>query len=127
MLAIADPKFPAPITPTGLSDKFLEVIAGEAVVIVVQHVEIARDDVALFVFEKGSIQVEDAHVVKTMLDHFVRLAFEMCGIVDFALILHLVDFLSYAFKGLAESGIVNFHFLFRESKESEEVKFRVPF
>src|SRR5436853_6930333 len=45
ILAMAEPKLPAPITPTGLSDEFFEIITHHPVLIVVEQGQLMGDDV----------------------------------------------------------------------------------
>ncbi len=63
MFAMADPKLPAPITPTGLSDELFKIVAQQAVVIIVEQRELLRHNLPLLVPEQRPIQMEDTHVV----------------------------------------------------------------
>jgi hypothetical protein len=68
MLAITDPKLPDPITPMGLSNEFLKFVADQAVVVVVEYVEILCNDISFFVFQEGTFQVEGANILQTAAD-----------------------------------------------------------
>src|SRR5436190_14850211 len=95
MLAMTEPKFPAPMTPTGLSDELLKVISHEPVVIVVQDVQILRDDVAFPVFQQRPLKMKYADIVKPTPDDDVDFSFQVRGVVDHILVLHQVDLLSH--------------------------------
>ena len=47
MFAITVPKFPAPTIPTGFSDELFETISDQAIVIIVERVEVAGDNAHL--------------------------------------------------------------------------------
>src|SRR5690349_15925549 len=94
--ATALPKFPAPITPTGLSsDKLFKVIAYQSVVIIVQSVQVAGDDVAFLVQQQRSLQMEYAHVLEAVANHQINITFQVRGMVDFLFLFQFVDALAH--------------------------------
>src|SRR5690606_10912046 len=113
------------MTPTGLSDKLLELIAYEAVVIVIQRVEIARDDVALFVHEKGAFKVKDTHIIKTMTDNRVDITLHVGGDVDLVFLFELYDLLAHTLAGFAKYFILEHLVFFGKPEQSEKVQSRI--
>src|SRR4051794_7865159 len=122
MLAMTDPKLPAPITPTGLSDELFKVIPDEAIVIVVEHVQILRHNIPLLVSEQRPLEVEYSHVVEAAPDDDVRITFKMRGVVEFSFFFQVVYFFSYFFKRGLELIVWNLKVFFRQPQKSEQVE-----
>src|SRR5258705_13829333 len=107
------PKFPAPTAPIGFSDKLFEVIAYQAVVIVIQRIEILGYDVSFFVFKQRPFEVEDTDVIQTVFEDEVGLAFEVSSIVHLALLLQVVDLLANPLESFPKFLVWNFQLFFR--------------
>src|SRR5690606_25510282 len=102
------------MTPTGLSDKLFELIAYEAVVIVIQRVEISREDVALFVHEQGAFKVKYAHIIEAMTDNRINVTLHVGGDVYFAFLLELYNLLAHTLTGFAKNFILENLIFFRK-------------
>src|SRR5690606_15615694 len=113
------------MTPTGFSDKLLELIAYEAVVVIIQRVEIARDDVTFLVHEQGALEVKDADIVKSMADDCVNIALHMVGHVDLAFFLKFYYLLSHTPARVAKFFILQHLIFFRKAEQPEQVQPRI--
>src|SRR6266850_5155772 len=108
ILAMTVPKFPAPTTPIGRSDKLFEVIAYQAIVIVIECIQILGYDISFFVFKQWPFQMEDPHIIQSVLEDEVGLAFQVGGIIDLAFFLQVVDLFANALECFPEFLVWNF-------------------
>jgi hypothetical protein len=81
-------------------DKLFEVIAYQAVVIIIEGIEVLGYDVSFFVFKQRALEVEDAHVIQSVFKNEVGVAFEVGGIVHLSFFLQVIDFLANPLEGL---------------------------
>jgi hypothetical protein len=59
--------------------------------IIIKCAEIFRYNIPFFVHQQWSLQMEDAHVVKTVSDNKVDLPLHVCGVVNFIFVFLPVD------------------------------------
>src|SRR5688572_11545273 len=122
MLAMADPKLPAPMTPMGLSDELFKVIAHQPVLIVVKQRQLLCDDIALLVPDQWPKDVEDPDIVETALDHDIGVTLYVRCMVDLALVFQAVNLFPDSSEYLLEFLVINFELVLGEPEETEQVE-----
>src|SRR5690606_20492838 len=105
--------FRSPITPTGLSsDKLFKVIANQSVVIIIQGIEVARDDIPFLIQQEWTLQMEDSDVLESVTDHEIDIAFQVGSVVDVLFLFQFIDTLAHISAGRSECLIRKFESLF---------------